>query len=143
MSLKSIVAFAILLAAYPVFSFERPVRLKNGRQYVKSLSRALNVSMYDYRPLFNELKMSLPRSGELSEFYAAKDSMAKLASFGCDILDFMEGPNLNLNTLYLRILKRSPTELEKQSVIMKNGRFDVYSNCFVLALHPEFILIKE
>ncbi len=123
---------------------EREPRILNGRQYVLKLSQVLNVSMYDYRPLFESLKLNLPREGELSEFYSAKDSMAKLAGFGCDIMEFLEGPDLNIDSTYQRILGRKPTASEIESAIyLSSGDLDVFSTCLLLTMHPEFIYIKN
>ncbi len=141
-----IISFFIFMASISVSAglIEREPRILNGRQYVMKLSQVLNVSMYDYRPLFETLKLNLPREGELSEFYVAKDSMAKLAGFGCDIMEFLEGPDLNIDSTYQRILGRKPTASEKEKAIyLSDGELDVFSTCLLLTMHPEFIYIKN
>ena len=143
-----VVIFCLIISVVPALAdtglIQRESRILNGRNYVLKLSQVTDVSMYDLRPLFESLKLNLPREGALSEFYSSKDSMAKLAGYACDIMDFMEGPNLDLETLYQRFINRRPTtdEITKR-ILIESGELDVFSNCLLLSMHPEFILIQN
>ncbi|MEZ4870836.1 MAG: hypothetical protein R2827_01060 [Bdellovibrionales bacterium] len=134
-----IVIFA-LLSTVPGSASE--LRLKDGRTYVRTLSRALDIPMREYLVVFDNYKMSLPKSGDPSEFIAANSAMAKLANYGCDEIAWLNDGTFTLDWLYDRFLNRTPTDLERSRAILTNGQFDVYSNCMVLALHPEVILSR-
>lgn len=134
--------FLSIVGNQAVAENKKEYRLKDGRQYVMDLVRIFELTHYDFRPLFRELRPNLPRTGDLNEFMAAKDSMGKLASFACEIMDDFEVYD-NIDDTYKAILNRHPTEHEKKNMIVTNGKFDFFATCFYLTMHPEFILIEK
>ncbi|MCB0355498.1 MAG: hypothetical protein KDD40_00735 [Bdellovibrionales bacterium] len=146
MQVKSMILILVLSLFFSSKSFcaeSSKYRLKDGRQFTLDLVRTFDIPHEMLRPLFRQVRSSLPKKGDLSEFYAAKDSMAKLASYACDYVDFLEGPNLTLVDTYKMIFDRAPTKVEVENAILSNGKFSFYENCFFLTMSPEYILIKK
>ena len=135
---RIILALFFLSCSFQV-SAQKTKKIKNGRHYIKYLALALDIQSYELGPLYKSLKPNLPKNGTLDEFYPSKDSLAKIADYMCGVVNFMEGESLDIDYLYKNILGRKATALEKETQLMNDGKFHFYSNCFVLALHPEVI----
>ena len=134
-----VLSVIISLAAQASFAKKPECRLKNGRQYIFDLERALGISDYEMRRIYRQVNPNLARHGDLSEFAAAKDSMAKMASLACDFLDWMDPPS-DIKATYKTILDRSPNKEEEEMAIAIGGEFNFFPNCMVITMSPEFIL---
>ena len=137
MSLKSLLLIFLISSPMALAqSSTSKVKLKNGRQYVRSLSIALGIDMYDLRPEFEKVKLNLPKTGDIKEFHSAKDSMAKLAGFSCDIFDWIKGPDTSITELYQMMLLRNPTDKEIKNSIKFNDEISIFCKLFSLSPTP-------
>lgn len=119
-------------------------QVRDGRQYVSLLTRRLNLPQSEMNKQFNNLRQNLPKHGDISGLGAAIDSLGRIAVAACEHFEFDDLGQSNITDLYKKFLDREPTASEKEAAILeKNGQFDTFANCFMLAMHPQMILIPR
>ncbi|MGE0525753.1 MAG: hypothetical protein AB7G93_01080 [Bdellovibrionales bacterium] len=119
-------------------------RIKDGRQYYIELARRLDVPEKEMRKHFMELRQNLPKQKSLSDLMASVSSLGKLAGIACSEAALFEDSQTDLDQLYMRLLGRGPSERERALAVKVNdGSYPFFPNCFVLAMHPDFILAKR
>ncbi|MCB0361811.1 MAG: hypothetical protein KDD35_03780 [Bdellovibrionales bacterium] len=117
--------------------------VKNARQYYLDLSRRLELNPLILFRIFDANRSNSPKSGDLSGLGPSIDGLARIANAGCAELQIFEGNYMNIDKLYLMILDRKPTDDEKLAAVRdETGKDLLFPNCFMLAMHPEFILVR-
>jgi len=119
------------------------VKVKDGRQYVLELSQRLEIPQKEILKDFQDLRQNLPKNESISSLVSGLDSMAKLANAACTYAGLFEQDWKDVDGLYKSMFDRAPTNAERESIIKdKDGNPSFYSNCFVLAMSPEFFVQK-
>jgi|GEM_PF-6504755 len=120
------------------------MRVKDGRQYYLELAKRLDIPKDELYKVFSELRSNMPKDRDQSSLVSGLDSMAKVASAACAYVSYLEEDGMDVKNLYNLLLDRDPTPAERKNAILNaQKKTSVFANCFYLALHPEFILLKE
>lgn len=119
------------------------LRFKDGRSFHLELVRRLGLDEKEMSKVFSDLRQSIPKQKGESDLMAGMNGLAKLASQACTEAAYFE-EEADVGALYMKILDRAATKEEIEKAIKnEEGRPGFYANCFLLAMHPEFILLKR
>jgi hypothetical protein len=139
---KTVLTFVLAIAS---FSFAHAEMVtKDGRQYVYDLKTRLEIDEAgDLEKLFQELRQNLPKQNTLSAMASSLDAVAKVAANACTYVSYFKQDWNDVDGLYQIMLDRAPTAKEKAEAIRDaSGNLVFFPNCFVLAMHPEFLKRK-
>lgn len=119
------------------------IRFKDGRTFHLELVRRLDLDLKTMSKVFADLRQSVPKQKNEADLIAGVNGLAKIAAQACTEAGYFEEV-ADIDDLYLKILDRAPSADEKSKAIKKeDGQPSFYANCFLLAMHPEFILLKR
>ncbi len=119
------------------------IRFKDGRSFHLELVRRLDLDLKMMSKVFADLRQSIPKQKSDSDLIAGVNGLAKLAAIACTEAGHFEDV-ADIDNLYLKILDRAPTVEEKLSAIKSDdGQPSFFANCFMLAMHPEFVMLKR
>lgn len=127
------------------FCAQAEVRTKDGRQYMNDLKNRLEVEdKDDVHRSFLALRPNLPKSNSPDSMAASLDAIATLATTVCTASGYFNDEWEDLDGLYKSLMGRQPTDKERQQALRKtDGSLDYFANCFLVAMHPEFLLQKR
>jgi hypothetical protein len=117
---------------------------KDGRQYMFDLKRRLQIeSNTELENVFQDLRQNLPKQNTPAAMTSSLDAIAKMAAVACTYVGYFSQDWDDIDGLYRAILDRAPSAEERAAVIRDaNGKPQYFPNCFMLALHPEFLRRK-
>jgi hypothetical protein len=117
---------------------------KDGRQYTFDLKKRLQIDQAgDLEKMFLDLRQNLPKQNNLGAMASGLDAIAKIAAAGCSYAAYFQQDWTDVDGLYKAMLDRAPTATEKASAIRDAaGTLVFFPNCFMVALHPEFLTRK-
>ncbi len=129
--------------------FAQERKIKDGKQYTYDLERRLNTQNDEFirnelMTAFAQNRGNIPKGSNQINLSSGIEAMAKVAVLACTFEAQFNENWTQLSELYELILDRKPTAEEIKSALRNpDGTLDFFSNCLMLALHPEFIFQKE
>jgi hypothetical protein len=120
------------------------LKIKDGRQYYIELMERLEIPAQEVAPLFKDLRQNLAKDHSQSSLVSGVEGKAKFATSACTFLSYALDNGTDIGEIYRLVLDRDPNPAERaQAILDEDGLTAIFPNCFMLTLHPEFILLTN